>query len=142
MRSSPAAGTVDGDRGGERAKGTAVWREARDDRDANSFCSLPRLLRPFLRMQIVGGRGVVECVPRACARGRKNKGAEDYEYISFTISREDRCQTQRNTIMYPRAILYSKSAGISGRFLHDSNVDKTDSAGTGFVSSMKRRHSQ
>lgn len=62
------------------------YGEARDDRDANSFCSLPRLLRPFLRMQIVGGRGSSWNAFRGRARGRKNKGAEDYEYISFTIS--------------------------------------------------------
>lgn len=59
------------------------YGEAWDDRDANSFCSLPRLPRPFLRMQIVGGRrgrGMRSLFWRR-APGRKNKGAEDYERI-------------------------------------------------------------
>lgn len=83
--SSPSAGTVSGDRGGE-GEGNDRMEKLGTDRDANSFCSLPRLLRPFLRMQIVGGRGSSWNAFRGRAPGRKNKGAEDYEYISFTIS--------------------------------------------------------
>lgn len=64
-----------------------LYEEARNDRDANSFCSFPRLLRPFLRMQIVGGRrrGMRSSFSEG-VRGRKNKDAVDYEYTSFTIS--------------------------------------------------------
>lgn len=101
VRSSAAPQTMGRARGrlGEKGgmKGTTVWREeARDDRDANSFCSLPRLLRPFLRMQIVGGRRrPLECVSRSeGVRARAREGerikvrarAKDYEYSSFTIS--------------------------------------------------------
>lgn len=79
----PSSGTPQGQWVGavrERPYGEA-W-----DRDANSFCSLPRLPRPFLRMQIVGGRrgrGMRSSF-WGRARGRKNKGAEDYQRISFT----------------------------------------------------------
>lgn len=99
VRSSAAPQTMGRARGrlGEKGgmKGTTVWREeARDDRDANSFCSLPRLLRPFLRMQIVGGRRrPLECVSRSeGVRAREGERikvrarAKDYEYSSFTIS--------------------------------------------------------
>lgn len=101
VRSSAAPQTMGWARGrlGEKGgmKGTTVWREeARDDRDANSFCSLPRLLRPFLRMQIVGGRRrPLECVSRSeGVRARAREGArikvraraKDYECSSFTIS--------------------------------------------------------
>lgn len=110
VRSSAAPQTMGRTRGrlGEKGgmKGTTVWREeARDDRDANSFCSLPRLLRPFLRMQIVGGRRrPLECVSRSeGVRAREGERikvrarAKDYEYSSFTISGGSRLHTGANS---------------------------------------------
>lgn len=63
------------------------YGEAWDDRDANSFCSLPRpRLVLFCECRSSADGAAVECVPRS-GGGRKNKGAEDYERISFTISK-------------------------------------------------------
>ena len=74
------------------------WREREktppDDRDANSFCSLPRLLRPFLRMQIVGGRPRgMRCSSRRGELGSRLKGlarsTKRSFFRSFTIQNDD-----------------------------------------------------
>lgn len=67
------------------------WREREktppDDRDANSFCSLPRLLRPFLRMQIVGGRPRgMRCSSRRGELGSRLKGLAGSSKRSFLRS--------------------------------------------------------